>query len=246
MKAAGRPGPPPARPTRALVVCSLGQVPYKLYKSGERPSNCIVLRKVLISTRSITTLLMPMLAVRRRCCSSTALVLLVLLVGATTPFAAVSERAHPLSSDSQDRDDDAPLAPCDLFASGGTPCTAAHSTVRALYNSYAGPLYSVKRVGSDGCGKGDAIDSSSALGSSAGANSTGGLCGCTPDGKTVTLTCPAGTVTAVTFASIGTPGGACGNLTAGSCHGDPAKAKAAVEKLCVGKNSCTIVADIQV
>jgi hypothetical protein len=206
-----------------------------------------VLRKVLISTRSITTPLMPMLAVRRRCCSSTALVLLVLLVGATTPFAAVSERAHPLSSDSQqDRDDDAPLAPCDLFASGGTPCTAAHSTVRALYNSYAGPLYSVKRVGSDGCGKGDAIDSSSALGSSAGANSTGGLCGCTPDGKTVTLTCPAGTVTAVTFASIGTPGGACGNLTAGSCHGDPAKAKAAVEKLCVGKNSCTIVADIQV
>ncbi len=35
--------------------------------------------------------------------------------------------------------------PCDIFASGGTPCVAAHSTVRALYGSYNGPLYQVKR-----------------------------------------------------------------------------------------------------
>ena len=37
---------------------------------------------------------------------------------------------------------------CDIYASGGTPCVAAHSTVRALYGSYDGPLYQVIR-GSD-------------------------------------------------------------------------------------------------
>lgn len=35
--------------------------------------------------------------------------------------------------------------PCDIYASGGTPCVAAHSTVRALYSSYNGPLYQVTR-----------------------------------------------------------------------------------------------------
>ncbi|KAJ6493750.1 family 54 glycoside hydrolase [Mycena vitilis] len=39
--------------------------------------------------------------------------------------------------------------PCDLYASGGTPCVAAHSTTRALYSAYSGNLYQVKR-GSDG------------------------------------------------------------------------------------------------
>ncbi|RLL96994.1 hypothetical protein CFD26_104008 [Aspergillus turcosus] len=39
--------------------------------------------------------------------------------------------------------------PCDIYSSGGTPCVAAHSTTRALYSSYRGPLYQVKR-GSDG------------------------------------------------------------------------------------------------
>jgi hypothetical protein len=36
--------------------------------------------------------------------------------------------------------------PCDLYASGGTPCVAAHSTVRALYGSYSGRLYQVRRA----------------------------------------------------------------------------------------------------
>lgn len=40
-------------------------------------------------------------------------------------------------------------APCDIYASGGTPCVAAHSTTRALFSAYAGPLYQVKRI-SDG------------------------------------------------------------------------------------------------
>ncbi|KAM0263959.1 hypothetical protein ACHAQJ_000994 [Trichoderma viride] len=39
--------------------------------------------------------------------------------------------------------------PCDLYSSGGTPCVAAHSTTRALYSAFNGPLYQVKR-GSDG------------------------------------------------------------------------------------------------
>src|SRR3954447_14024013 len=35
--------------------------------------------------------------------------------------------------------------PCDLYAAAGTPCVAAHSTTRALYAAYNGPLYQVKR-----------------------------------------------------------------------------------------------------
>src|SRR3989442_1363921 len=36
--------------------------------------------------------------------------------------------------------------PCDIYAAGGTPCVAAHSTTRALYASYDGPLYQVRRA----------------------------------------------------------------------------------------------------
>jgi hypothetical protein len=39
--------------------------------------------------------------------------------------------------------------PCDIYASAGDPCVAAHSTTRALYASYNGPLYQVLRQ-SDG------------------------------------------------------------------------------------------------
>src|SRR5438094_7557654 len=39
--------------------------------------------------------------------------------------------------------------PCDIYAAAHTPCVAAHSTTRALYRSYNGPLYQVKRT-SDG------------------------------------------------------------------------------------------------
>ena len=38
---------------------------------------------------------------------------------------------------------------CDIYASGGTPCVAAHSTVRALFSAYSGRLYQVQRA-SDG------------------------------------------------------------------------------------------------
>jgi non-reducing end alpha-L-arabinofuranosidase len=36
--------------------------------------------------------------------------------------------------------------PCDIYAAAGTPCVAAHSTTRALYASYDGPLYQVRRA----------------------------------------------------------------------------------------------------
>lgn len=39
--------------------------------------------------------------------------------------------------------------PCDIFASGSTPCVAAYSMVRAMYAGYAGPLYQIQRA-SDG------------------------------------------------------------------------------------------------
>jgi len=42
-----------------------------------------------------------------------------------------------------------PQGPCDIYAAAGDPCVAAHSTARALYASYNGPLYQVLRQ-SDG------------------------------------------------------------------------------------------------
>jgi hypothetical protein len=42
-----------------------------------------------------------------------------------------------------------PQGPCDIYAAAGDACVAAHSTTRALYSSYSGPLYQVLRQ-SDG------------------------------------------------------------------------------------------------
>ncbi len=42
-----------------------------------------------------------------------------------------------------------PQGPCDIYAAAGDPCVAAHSTTRALYKDYNGPLYQVMRQ-SDG------------------------------------------------------------------------------------------------
>ena len=38
-----------------------------------------------------------------------------------------------------------PQGPCDVYAAAGDPCVAAHSTTRALYAAYNGPLYQVLR-----------------------------------------------------------------------------------------------------
>ena len=42
-----------------------------------------------------------------------------------------------------------PAGPCDIYTAAGYPCVAAHSSTRALYASYNGPLYQVMRQ-SDG------------------------------------------------------------------------------------------------
>ena len=42
-----------------------------------------------------------------------------------------------------------PEGPCDVYAAANTPCVAAHSSTRALYATYNGPLYQVMRQ-SDG------------------------------------------------------------------------------------------------
>ncbi|WDZ82875.1 arabinofuranosidase catalytic domain-containing protein [Micromonospora cathayae] len=53
----------------------------------------------------------------------------------TSPAAPPSSPPPPQTGD----------RPCDIYASGGTPCVAAHSTTRALFGSYAGNLYQVRR-----------------------------------------------------------------------------------------------------
>ena len=42
-----------------------------------------------------------------------------------------------------------PQGPCDIYAAAKTPCVAAHSSTRALYAAYNGPLYQIMRQ-SDG------------------------------------------------------------------------------------------------
>src|SRR5262245_890416 len=55
--------------------------------------------------------------------------------------------AQPLQASAQSG-----ARPCDIYAAAGTPCVAAHSTTRALYSGYTGPLYQVARQ-SDGAVK---------------------------------------------------------------------------------------------
>ena len=35
--------------------------------------------------------------------------------------------------------------PCDILGAAGNPCVAAHSTVRALYSNFSGPLYNLSK-----------------------------------------------------------------------------------------------------
>ncbi|MEU4114143.1 arabinofuranosidase catalytic domain-containing protein [Kitasatospora sp. NPDC028055] len=60
---------------------------------------------------------------------------LAVLVGALAGATATSGAAQAATQ-----------GPCDIYRAGGTPCVAAHSTTRALYGGYAGPLYQVRRA----------------------------------------------------------------------------------------------------
>ncbi|WP_034272093.1 arabinofuranosidase catalytic domain-containing protein [Actinospica robiniae] len=66
--------------------------------------------------------------------------------GSTSPSPSPSPTsASPSASPSSSPTQGAGQGPCDIYASGGTPCVAAHSTTRALYAAYNGNLYQVRR-----------------------------------------------------------------------------------------------------
>src|SRR5262245_3111295 len=65
---------------------------------------------------------------------------MALFVGATVALATGTVVALPGISLA------APTGPCDIYAANGTPCVAAHSTVRVLRAAYTGPLYQVRRA----------------------------------------------------------------------------------------------------
>ena len=79
---------------------------------------------------------------RRRKIVAALTVLPVLVGGALIATGSSADATTPSSSSTK-------LEPCDIYAQGGTPCVAAHSTTRALYAKYDGALYQVKRA-SDG------------------------------------------------------------------------------------------------
>jgi len=58
------------------------------------------------------------------------------------------------------------VGPCDLYAAGRTPCVAAYSTVRLLSSTYAGPLYQVRKGGTNTGQGGTTQDISVVAGSS--------------------------------------------------------------------------------
>jgi hypothetical protein len=64
-----------------------------------------------------------------------ALIALVAVVAAVVGGLATAGPAFPAGS-----------LPCDIYAAAGTPCVAAHSTTRALFGSYSGALYQVRRA----------------------------------------------------------------------------------------------------
>ena len=73
-------------------------------------------------------------------------VMLAVVAGALLVPAAVATAVVAAGKSGQNM---RPEGPCDVYAAGGAPCVAAHSTTRALYKSYEGPLYQVMRQ-SDG------------------------------------------------------------------------------------------------
>ena len=74
-------------------------------------------------------------AVRRRLLIAASVV--ALAFGTTAGLAAIASPATAAS------------LPCDIYSAAGTPCVAAHSTVRALYAAYDGPLYQIERASND-------------------------------------------------------------------------------------------------
>jgi non-reducing end alpha-L-arabinofuranosidase len=78
----------------------------------------------------------PMPRTRRRTLAA-AVTIALTLIGVTMATAAQAAPSVPPPR---------PQGPCDIYGAAGTPCVAAHSTTRALYASYNGPLYQVMRL----------------------------------------------------------------------------------------------------
>ncbi len=66
----------------------------------------------------------------------------LLTIGAAAALAVGTQLAASTASPARA----ATQEPCDIYAAAGTPCVAAHSTTRALYAAYSGPLYQVRRA----------------------------------------------------------------------------------------------------
>ena len=62
------------------------------------------------------------------------------VVGTSAAAAAAAPNTHAAHAQA------AASLPCDIYAAGGTPCVTAHSTTRALFASYSGPLYQIQRT----------------------------------------------------------------------------------------------------
>ena len=83
----------------------------------------------------------------RAVAAAAALALLPLGINFSTATAApAAQRTVMPAAASGQAPPSRPQGPCDIYAAGGTPCVAAHSTTRALYASYNGPLYQVMRL----------------------------------------------------------------------------------------------------
>jgi hypothetical protein len=74
------------------------------------------------------------------CVATSAALVLATLAATSGPVVAAPVAATSAASAAR---------PCNIYATGGTPCVAAYSTVRALYRTYRGPLYQVTRVSDD-------------------------------------------------------------------------------------------------
>jgi len=72
----------------------------------------------------------------------TSIYLVPLLALALTQSGAALTRVSATAAAAPSR----PQGPCDIYGAANTPCVAAHSTTRAMYASYNGPLYQVKRT----------------------------------------------------------------------------------------------------
>ena len=95
-----------------------------------------------METIYMETIYMETICMKNRMTRVLALVLSLTLIGVSGTMAQTGGSGRNAASAR-------PQGPCDIYAAAGDPCVAAHSTTRALYASYNGPLYKIVRQ-SDG------------------------------------------------------------------------------------------------